>query len=124
MQRDIADRAKAIIDEGGNRDSTSEALARALAVTVRTLNREFQKHHGLSAAAYMRQRRLTEACDLLTTSLASVKQAATQAGISRAQLSRLALRALKMPLSTYRARHFNRDEAEATVVKAPSGRDR
>jgi AraC family transcriptional regulator of arabinose operon len=86
-------------------DCRMRTLARASGVGEKSLNAAFRAAMGVSAAEYVRERRIARAADLLLSSAWSIDRIASEAGFpNRHYLSRVFARRMGVAPAAYRAR--------------------
>ena len=94
-----------VIERGIAGDCRMRTIARAAGAGEKSINAAFRAALGVSAAAYVRDRRIARAADLLLSSEWSIDRIATEAGFpNRHYLSRVFARRMGVAPAAYRAR--------------------
>lgn len=94
----------AAIDGHLGDDLRVPTLARQAGLSPKTLTALFQRHLGVTPAAFVRERRLAQACHLLRETDDDIARIATRVGFAnRSYLSRAMRRAVGLPPGAYRA---------------------
>ncbi len=90
-------------------DCRASLLARRAGVGIKSLNAAFRSALGVSAASYVRERRIARAADLLLTSAWGLERIAEAAGFpNRHYLTRVFTRRMGVPPARYRAQRAPR----------------
>lgn len=101
--RELVRRARTYLDEHLADDVSLAILANAVALSPFHLARSFRREFGTSPHAYLVERRLERAAELLTTTVLSVSQVSHRVGFgSPAHFARTFRRRFGVPPTVYR----------------------